>query len=275
MSGRGVIQNAPSLDKKEINMKAAVCYELGKPLIIEEINLDPPQKAEVKVKLSATAICHSDIHGIKGELPGKVPFVAGHESAGYVVSVGEGVTAFKSGDPVVVTLLRYCGKCYYCITGCPHLCEYRWPMDDTRISNKLGVKLIPKGNIAGFAEYVVVHESQLVKIPDNMPLDRAALLACGVITGFGVVVNRAQVKPMHSVVVMGVGGVGMNAIQGAALCGARPIIAVDVVESKLQAALKFGATDTVNATRPDAVEAVKKLHLSPWAAWLPSSRVSR
>jgi Zn-dependent alcohol dehydrogenase len=240
-------------------MKAAVCYEHGNPLTIEEINLDPPQKGEVKVKVAATAICHSDIHDIKGELPGKLPFVPGHESAGYVDSVGEGVTAFKSGEPVVVTLLRSCGKCYYCITGYPHLCEYRWPMDDTRISNKRGVKLVAKGKIAGFAEYVVVHESQLVKIPNNMPMDRAALLACGVITGFGVVVNRAQVKPMHSVVVMGVGGVGMNAIQGAALSGARPIIAVDVVESKLQAALKFGATSTVNAKRDDAVDAVKQL----------------
>lgn len=240
-------------------MKAAVCYEFGQPLSVEEINLDPPQKNEVKVKVAATAICHSDIHDFKGELPGKTPFVGGHETAGYVDSLGEGVTAFKPGDPVVVTLLKSCGKCYFCRTGSPHLCEYQWPMGDTRLSNKQGVKLVAKGGIAGFAEYVVVHESQLVKIPQNMPLDRAALLACGVITGFGVVVNRAQVKPLHSVLVMGVGGVGMNAIQGAALSGARPIIAVDVVESKLQAALKFGATDIVNAKRDDAVDAVKKL----------------
>jgi S-(hydroxymethyl)glutathione dehydrogenase / alcohol dehydrogenase len=240
-------------------MKAAVVYEYGKPLVIEEINLDPPLKNEVKIKVAFTAICHSDIHDIKGELPAKLPFVAGHEVAGYVDTAGEGVTAFKSGDPVLVTLLRYCGKCYFCQTGMPHLCEFRWPMGETHLTNKKGVKLSPSGRIGGFAEYVVVHESQLIKVPANMPLDRAALVACGVITGFGVVVNRAQVKPLHSVVVMGVGGVGMNAIQGAALCGARPIIAVDVVDSKLQAALKFGATHTVNAKNDDAVEAVKKL----------------
>ena len=239
-------------------MKSAICYEYGKPLVIEEVNLEPPRKNEVKVKVAATALCHSDIHDFKGELPGKTPFVGGHETAGYIDTVGEGVTGFKAGDPVVVTTLKSCGKCYFCLTGSPHLCVYPWPWGDTRISNLKGDPMPCKG-FGGFSEYVIAHESQVVKIPDDMPMDRASLLACGVMTGFGVVVHRAQVKPMHSVLVMGVGGVGMNAIQGAAFSGARPIIAVDVVESKLEAALKFGATATVNAKRDDAVDAVRKL----------------
>ncbi len=239
-------------------MKAAICYEYGKPLIIEEVNLDSPKKNEIKVKVAATAVCHSDIHDFKGELPGKPPFVGGHETAGYVDSLGEGVMSVKVGDPVVVTTLKSCGKCYSCLTGMPHLCEYPWPFGDTRLSNKKGEKIPCKG-FGGFAEYVIAHESQVVKIPSSMPLDRASLLACGVMTGFGVVVNRAQVKPLHSVMVMGVGGVGMNAIQGAAFSGARPIIAVDVVDSKLEAALKFGATATVNARNGDPIDAARKL----------------
>jgi S-(hydroxymethyl)glutathione dehydrogenase/alcohol dehydrogenase len=241
-------------------MKAAVCYEIGKPLVVEDVTLSEPGKGDVKIRLAATAICHSDIHDMKGELPGPMPFVGGHESAGYIDKVGAGVTSVKVGDPVVVSLLASCGHCYYCMTGLPHLCENRFtPSKEPRLRNKKGQPLSPKGNVGGFAEYVVVNESQVVKVPKEIPLDRAALLACGVITGFGGVVNRAKVRPFQSVVVMGAGGVGINAIQGAAYVGAYPIIAVDVLDSKMKMAMDFGATHMVNAKREDAADAIRKL----------------
>ncbi len=241
-------------------MKAAICYEFGKPLIIDHVTIDAPGKNEVKVRLAATAICHSDIHDIKGELPGPVPFVPGHESAGYIDQVGPEVTGVKTGDPVVVTLLVSCGSCYFCLSGMPHLCQVRFKRKpEIRLRDKNGQPLIQKGGVGGFAEYALVKESQVVKIPEDMPMDRAALLACGVITGFGAVVNRAKVKPLSSVAGIGTGGVGLNAIQGAAFSGAYPIIAVDVLDSKLGAAKKFGATHTVNARDPGAVENVKKI----------------
>ncbi len=250
-------------------MKAAVCYELNKPLVIEEVDLAEPGKGEVKIRLAATAICHSDVHDWKGEMPGGVPFVGGHESAGYVDKVGAGMTYVKSGDPVVVSLLASCGKCYYCVTGLPHLCLHRFdPPKNPRVKNKKGQRLDLKGNIGGFAEYVVVDESQVVKLPKEMPLDRAALLACGVITGFGGVVNRAGVRPFQSVVVMGAGGVGINAIQGAAYVGAYPIIAVDVLDAKLKMAMDFGATHMVNARNEKAAEEIRKLTSGRGAEWV-------
>jgi Zn-dependent alcohol dehydrogenase len=241
-------------------MKAAICYEFNKPLVIEEVQLREPGKGEIKIKIAATAICHSDIHDMKGDLPGPTPFIGGHESAGYIDKLGAGVTSIKAGDPVVVSLLASCGQCYYCVTGSPHLCLHRFdPPASPRVRNKKGQPLELKGNIGGFAEYVVVNESQVVKVPKEMPLDTAALLACGVITGFGGVVNRAKVRPFQSVVVMGAGGVGINAIQGAAYVGAYPIIAVDVLDSKMEMAKAFGATHGVNAKRADAADEIRKL----------------
>ncbi|OGO41100.1 MAG: zinc-binding dehydrogenase [Chloroflexi bacterium RBG_16_58_8] len=241
-------------------MKAAVCYEYGKPLVIEEVTIDPPQQGEVKVKLAATAVCHSDIHLFKGELPGKLPFVGGHESAGYVEAVGKGVTTVKPGDPVVLSLLVSCGKCRYCLTGRSHMCNAAWPLDkETRLHNKKGQDLVAALKTGTFAEYAVVDQSQVVKVPADMPLDRAALLACGVITGFGAVVNRAKVEVMSRCVIIGVGGVGLNSVQGAAISGAYPIIAVDIADSKLKGARDFGATHTVNSSKVDAVKAVKEL----------------
>ena len=241
-------------------MKAAVCYELGKPLVVEEINIDPPREGEVKIKLAATAICHSDIHGMRGELPMKTPSVFGHESSGYVAEVGKGVTAVKPGDAVVISLLISCGKCYYCRRGLTHMCNAEWPIDkEPRLSNKKGQRIIQALKTSTFAEYTIVHESQVVKIPADIPMDSAALLGCGVITGFGAVVNRAKVPPMSSCVIIGAGGVGLNSIQGAAVSGANPIIAVDVLDEKLGAAEKFGATHKVNAGKVEPVKAVKEL----------------
>ncbi len=241
-------------------MKAAVCYEFGKPLRIEDVVLSAPARGQVKVRVAATAICHSDVHDIKGELPGKLPFVGGHETAGFVDVAGEGVNSVKPGDPVVVSLLKSCGRCFYCIRGFPHLCQsVMTPPSQPTLRTASGDPLVPKGNVGGFSEYVLVDESQVVKLPDSMPLDRACLLACGVSTGFGGVVNRSQVRPFESVVVIGTGGVGINAIQGAAYSGAYPIIAIDVLDEKLKASLSFGATHTVNAKQPDAIEAARKI----------------
>ena len=236
-------------------MQAAVCYELGKPLVIEEIDIDPPQQGEVKVRLAAVAICHSDVHAIKGDWSAEPPFVPGHEAAGIAEEVGENVTAAKVGDPVVVSILRSCGSCLYCTTGYPPLCEGEFALDsESRLRNGRGDALKHGLRTAAFAEYVVVHQSQVVPVAGDIPLDRAALLACGVITGFGAVVNTAQVEPGSSVVVIGTGGVGLNAIQGAALSGADPIIAVDILDRKLKAAQTFGATHAVNIVGLDAPE---------------------
>ena len=236
-------------------MKAAVCYEYGKPLVVEEIDIDPPQKSEVKVRIAATAVCHSDIHLIRGEFRGvNLPIVPGHESSGYVEEVGEGVTSVKPGDAVCIMLMSPCGKCHYCITGRPHLCTTKWALDtESRMHNKRGQRIGTSMKGAGNSEYAVVAESQLIQIPADMPMDCAALLSCGFTTGFGAVINRAQVKPYNSVVIIGTGGVGLSAVQGAAISGAYPIIAVDILDNKLQAAKTFGATHTVNSRSQDAI----------------------
>ena len=241
-------------------MKAAVCYAFGEPLLVEEVTIDPPQAGEVKIRLAATAICHSDVHLIRGEWGGKLPVVAGHEAAGVVEAVGEHVTLAKPGDSVVVSLLRSCGRCFYCTTGLPHMCDGAFALEtERRLHNGRGEALLQGISTAAFAEYTVVDQSQIVPIPADMPLDRAALLACGVITGLGAVVNTARVRPGQSVAVIGIGGVGLNAIQGAVLAGAHPIVAVDRLATKLTAAQSFGATHTINAADQDPVAALKEL----------------
>jgi S-(hydroxymethyl)glutathione dehydrogenase/alcohol dehydrogenase len=241
-------------------VKAAVSYESGKPLVIEEVDIDPPKPGEVKVKIAAAAVCHSDIHAIRGELPQVFPSVPGHESSGYIEEVGEGVTSVKKGDPVVASLLISCGKCLFCTTGRPHLCEAVWPRDEeSPIRNKKGQRLMQMFRIGSFAEYTVIHETQVVKIPADMPMDSASLLACGAITGFGAVVHRAKVEVGSSCVIIGTGGVGLNSVQGAAISGAYPVIAVDLSDSKLEAAKAFGASHTVNSGKVDAIEGVKEL----------------
>jgi S-(hydroxymethyl)glutathione dehydrogenase/alcohol dehydrogenase len=241
-------------------LKAAVCYETGKPLVVEEVDIDHPRPGEVMVRLAATAVCHSDIHLFRGEIPGRLPVIGGHESAGYIEEVGEGVTSVKKGDTVVCTLMASCGKCRYCLAGLSHLCNAEWPLNtEGRMHNKKGEMLLQAYRIGSFGEYTVVHNSQVVKIPADMPLDRASLLACGVITGFGAVVNRAKPEVMSSCVIVGVGGVGLNAVQGAAMSGAYPVIAVDVADNKLEAARDFGATHTVNSSKVDASKTVMEM----------------
>jgi S-(hydroxymethyl)glutathione dehydrogenase / alcohol dehydrogenase len=254
-------------------LKAAIYYEFGKPLVIEDVTIDPPGKGEVKVRVGAAAICHSDIHLLRGEHGDiKLPAVFGHEVAGYVEEVGKGITYVKPGDHVVLTLPPVgCGKCFYCTIGFPQACETRPVVRPGRMrgfagpgryTNKKGQRLnqLSGPAMAGFVEYTIVTEDHLTIIPDEMAIDRAVLLSCGVISGVGAVVNRAQVKPFSSVIVVGAGGVGVNVIQGAVLSGANPIIAVDIFDSKLETARAFGATHTINAKKEkDPIEAAYKL----------------
>lgn len=242
-------------------MKAAVCYAYDQPLVIEEIELDPPKTGEVKVRVVACAICHSDVHQIRGDWSAALPLVAGHEAAGVVEALGPGVTGVKVGDHVVISLLRSCGRCYYCSKGITHLCEGTFALQtETRLHNQRGEPIFQSIKTAAFAEYVVVEQSQLVPIPKEIPLDSASLLACGVITGLGAVINTAKVGTGESVAVIGMGGVGLNSIQGAVLSGAQPIIALDLLENKLEAARAFGATHTINSSQvADPVAAVQAL----------------
>ncbi|MGD0779916.1 MAG: alcohol dehydrogenase catalytic domain-containing protein [Dehalococcoidales bacterium] len=244
-------------------MKAAIIYEIGKPLVIEEVTLDPPGRGEVKIRLAATAICHSDIHAMKGEHGDiKLPAIAGHEICGYVEEVGEGVTYVKPGDTVIGSIIpEGCGQCYYCRIGLSSQCTTNrlYLYAPGKYVNKKGQRITQyAGAVAGFAEYATIPEVNLVKVPTDLPVDRACLLACGVISGFGAILYRAKVTANSSVAVVGCGGVGLNAIQGAHFVGAYPIIAVDVRDSKLTTAKVFGATHTVNAKVEK--DPIKKVH---------------
>lgn len=234
-------------------MKAAVCYEFGQPLVVEDVELEAPRSGEVKVRLAATAICHSDIHMLHGDWAGTLPVVAGHEAAGVVEELGPNVTMVGLGERVVVSLLRSCGRCFHCASGATHNCDALFPLDrESRLRNARGQSLRQGINAGAFAEFAIVDQSQLVPVPNGMPLDRAALLGCGVITGTGAVLNTAKVRPGESVAVIGAGGVGLNVIQGAALAGASRIVAIDRLQSKLEAARAFGATETT--MEPKAVK---------------------
>jgi len=241
-------------------MKAAVCRAFGEPLIIEDIVLDSPQAGEVRVRLTACGICQSDVHSTEGAWGGVLPAVFGHEAAGIVDEVGPGVDGLRPGQHVVVTLVRACRRCFFCDAGQPALCETSFRLDrDTPIRAAGGSPIAQGMRVGGFAEAVVVDASQTIAIPDDIPFDRAALLACAVITGFGAVVNTAGVQAGSSVVVIGTGGVGLNAIQGAALSGARPVIAVDIAPGKLEVARRFGATHAIDPREEDVEAAVAAL----------------
>ena len=229
-------------------IKAAVCHEFGTPLKIEDITLRAPQAGEVEVALDAVAICHSDISYAEGAWGGSLPAVYGHEAAGIVSAVGEGVNGIAVGDSVVVTLIRSCGTCPSCAGGVPTLCSTPYDGDHGPIKTADGGKLHQAMACGAFAEAVVVDQRQVVKIGEDIPKDCAALIACGVITGVGAVVNAAGLRAGQDVVVIGAGGVGLNAIQGARIAGARRIVAVDMSAEKLEIAREFGATDGVLAT---------------------------
>jgi len=229
------------------SIKAAICHEFGAPLVIEDILLRAPENGEVEVTLDAVAICHSDISYASGAWGGSLPAVYGHEAAGVVSAVGDNVNSVAVGDSVVVTLIRSCGTCPSCAGGKPTICETPYDGDNGPIRTAEGGKLHQAMACGAFAEKVVVDQRQLVRISKDIPKDAASLIACGVITGVGAVVNAAGLRAGQDVVVIGAGGVGLNAIQGARIAGARRIVAVDMTEEKLEDAKAFGATHGVLA----------------------------
>jgi S-(hydroxymethyl)glutathione dehydrogenase / alcohol dehydrogenase len=236
-------------------VRAAVCRDFGEPLLIEELLLDDLQKGEVRVRVAACAICHTDVSLVDGAWGGGLPAVYGHEASGLVESVGPEVGSVSEGDRVVISLLRSCGHCYFCDRGEQHLCEHEFPADRRSMLRTVDGEPVAHGlHTAAFAEEVVVDQSQVAVVPDSLGFDVAALLGCGVVTGVGAVVDRVNVAEGSSVVVVGTGGVGLNSVQGAVLCRARPIVAVDVSEAKREAAMAFGATHAVGpAALPDVV----------------------
>jgi len=249
----------------KMKMKAAVMTGIGKPLEIQEVELAAPKANEVLVKIEATGVCHSDLNALGDETTPK-PTILGHEGAGIVAAVGPNVTKVKVGDKVALSWAPYCGTCEFCVTGEVHLCETAFgPMfegtllDGTSRISKEGETIYHNSLLSTFAEYSVVPELSCVKLPDEMPLAQASLIGCGVATGYGAAVNAAKVTPGSTVAVFGIGGVGINAIQGARIAGASKIIACDMKPSNLEIAKKFGATHTVNVAEQNAEEALKEL----------------
>ncbi|MDG5499993.1 Zn-dependent alcohol dehydrogenase [Marinobacter sp. BGYM27] len=246
--------------------KAVVCREWGKPITVETIQVAAPRKNEITIKVAACGVCHSDLSATTGKIQYPPPLVLGHEASGIVIEVGEGVTAFKEGDHVVSSFISMCGKCRQCVRGRPVLCEnarkamFTLPDGTVRTQDKDGNDLNVFGACGVMAEYATLHVDNAVKIDPATPLPQAALVSCAVVTGVGAVFNTAKVEPGSRTAVFGVGGVGLNAIQGCHTAGAEMIVAVDTSDSKLQMAKEFGATHTVNINDvEDAAKAVKKL----------------
>jgi NDMA-dependent alcohol dehydrogenase len=237
--------------------RAAVLRDVGKPFEIVELDLDEPKAGEVLVKFAASGLCHSDDHLRTGDIPVRYPIVGGHEGAGIVERVGDGVTRLAAGDHVVASFLPVCGKCRFCARGQTNLCDYGRFLVDNSLPD--GTFRYHEGTtdfgqmclLGTFSQYAVLSEASVVKIEDDIPLELAALTSCGVPTGFGSAVKAGQVKPGDTTIVYGVGGVGHNALQGASVAGARFVIAVDPVEFKRTSSLKFGATHAV-ATAEEA-----------------------
>jgi NDMA-dependent alcohol dehydrogenase len=246
--------------------RAAVLRTIGAPLTIEDIEVESPHPGEVAVRIAASGVCHSDLSMQNGKIPFPLPAVLGHEGAGVVEAVGDGVTSVAPGDHVVISWVPQCGTCFFCAYGQPELCEIgrrgmaKGGMLDGTSRLSRGEETLFQMNVCGtFTELTVTPEQSVVKIDPDMPLDRAALIGCGVLTGFGAVKNAGRVRAGDTVAVLGCGGVGLNAIQGARHAGAERIIAVDRFDTKLALARRFGATDTVDATAGDPVAAVKEL----------------
>ena len=243
-------------------MKAAVLRAPKQPLSIEDVEISKPGPHEVLVRTVAAGVCHSDLHFQNGSYMYPTPAVLGHESAGVVEQVGAEVRYVQPGDLVITCLSVFCGHCEFCLSGRPALCTKvdtrRRPTDPPRLS-KDGKPVWQFLDLSSYAEQMLVHENAIVKITKDMPLDRAALIGCGVTTGVGAVFNTAKVPPGATVAVIGCGGVGLSAVQGAAIAGAGRVIAVDMLDSKLELARKMGATDTVNAKKGDSIAQVKDL----------------
>lgn len=246
-------------------MKAAVLYEVNTPLRVEEVTLDDPQYQEVMVKMAATGVCHSDLHIIKGDQPSPMPIVLGHEGAGIVEKVGPDVTTVQPGDHVVLPAIYTCGSCRYCVEGQPALCSEVLP---AQLMGTLpsGGKRLHKSEqelnlfyVGSFAEYVVVHERTAVKVREDAPLEVVCLLSCAVTTGVGSVINRAGLRAGESIAIYGCGGVGLCSVMGAKVAGAGKIIAIDVLDRKLEMAKELGAEYVINASREDPQQRVMEI----------------
>jgi S-(hydroxymethyl)glutathione dehydrogenase/alcohol dehydrogenase len=243
-------------------MKAAVLREVNKPLEIEDIQHGDPGAREVLVRTVAAGVCHSDLHFFNGSYPYPLPAVLGHESAGVVEAVGRDVTYVKPGDHVITCLSAFCGHCEFCLTGHMSLCqepELQRSADEASRLVKGEEPIQQFLNLSSFAQMMLVHEHAIAKVRDDMPMAQAALIGCAVTTGVGAVIHTAGIEPGTTVAVIGCGGVGLSAINGAAIAGAARIIAIDRLASKLELARKFGATDVVDASTTDVVEAVREL----------------
>jgi len=238
-------------------MRAAVCREFEAPFHLEDVRLAEPGPDDVQVRLRATSICHSDIMFANGAWGGHLPAIYGHEAAGVIETVGETVDDVAPGDHVIVTMVRSCGSCPSCNLSLRGCCEHVFDRDDdVRIMDHTGQPVHQGLKTAAFAERVMVHRSQIVKIAPDLPFDVAAVMACGVITGYGAVANSADMRAGAHVVVIGAGGVGLNCIQAARLRSAKQIMAVDRSAKRLDAAQHFGATDGIDVTRQDLPAAV-------------------
>jgi S-(hydroxymethyl)glutathione dehydrogenase/alcohol dehydrogenase len=239
-------------------MKAAILEHIPGELVIDEVELGAVGPHDVVVRTVAAGLCHSDLHFMEGKYPHATPCVLGHESAGVVEAVGPQVTHVQPGDHVISCISGFCGSCRYCLTGRPNLCDaFGLTVAPTEARLRRGTETVHQfANLSSFAEQLLVHENLLVKVRPDMPLDKAALIGCGVTTGVGAVINTARVRPGEVVAVIGCGGIGLNAIQAAALVGAGRVIAIDTVASKRDLALTFGATDVVDASAGDPVGAV-------------------
>ena len=250
--------------------KAVVCRELNKPVVVEEISVEPPKRGEVMIKIAACGVCHSDLSATNGTIALPPPLVLGHEAAGEIVELGEGTAVGNAGlalgDHVVSSFIYMCGKCRFCVSGRPVLCleqhkALTTPLEGTpRVKDSAGKPLGIFSGCGVMAEYATLSAENVIRIDPKIPLDRAALVGCAVTTGVGAVFNTARVEPGSSVAVFGCGGVGLNVIQGAAIAGAERIIAIDTLQAKLDMARTFGATDTLLAREgEDLAKALKKL----------------
>jgi S-(hydroxymethyl)glutathione dehydrogenase / alcohol dehydrogenase len=248
-----------------VKAKAAILNAYQTPLSIEEVDIDPPMADEVLVKIAAAGICHSDYHIMKGEWQFGVPQILGHEASGIVAEVGPGVTDLKPGDRCALSFRAWCGRCRYCIAGRPILCNGydggpRGSMlDGTYRVHRDGEDIPVMGRMGGFAEYAVMPAQQVVPIAAEIDMESLALIGCAVTTGVGAVLNTAKVEPGSTVAVIGCGGVGLNVVQGAVIAGASRIIAVDLLDNKLDYAGSFGASDLVNGATSDPVQQVLDL----------------
>lgn len=244
-------------------MKAAILFEAGRPLEIADVHVDDPAPREVRIRTAAVGVCRSDLHFIDGAFPHPVPTVPGHEAAGVVEAIGSDVSHLKVGDHVITFFTVFCGTCEMCVTGRPSLCvdpSTRRPRDAApRLTLANGTPLAPFLNLSAYAEVMLVHENACVAIDRAMPLDRAALLGCAVITGAGAVFNDSKVKPGESVAVIGAGGIGLAAINAARIAGAGMIVAVDPIAEKRALAEKLGATHSFDSASDTVVKDVIKL----------------